>query len=130
MKYFIIFVILSASFWILFSCSNEKDKKILDFNDYSFDTILNGEGVYNIGYEFDINGKYYANKKYNFVYYAQTLSEKKILISDNFSNNEFPIYWRETNLPFRIIKKVNSDTLIIIKENRKFVFKRVKNTNP
>lgn len=127
--YYIAFAILLAS-WILFSCSNKDDKKILDFNEYSFDTSISGEGLYNIGYEFNINGKYYANKNYNFIYYAKNLSEKKVLIPDNFSNNEFPIYWRETNLPFRIIKKANSDTLIIIKDSKEFIFKRIKNPNP
>lgn len=130
MKYYIIFVVLLASLWIIFSCSNEKDKKILDFNDYSFDTTLNGEGMYNIGYEFNISGKYYANRNYNFIYYAENVSEKRILIPDIFSNNEVPIYWRETILPFRIIKKANSDTLIIIKNGKEFIFKRIKNSKP
>ncbi|WP_144429006.1 hypothetical protein [Chryseobacterium sp. StRB126] len=101
----------------------------MDFNKYTFNTVLKGEGTYNIGYEFDINKKYYADKEYNFIYYSKNLTERKFLIPGSLSNDEFPIYWGEVNLPFTIIKKANSDTLLIIKNNKEFIFKRIKNSD-
>ncbi|MBT2622740.1 hypothetical protein [Chryseobacterium sp. ISL-6] len=129
MNYYYAIIVVVLCILLTFSCTDKKDKSLRDFNDYSFDTLLSGEGLYNIGYEFNIDGKYYVDKKYNFIYQTQDLNNKNILIPNTFSNNQFPIYWRETNLPFRIIKKANSDTLIIIKDNKKFIFKRKKNVN-
>ncbi|WP_295200661.1 hypothetical protein [uncultured Chryseobacterium sp.] len=127
MRCYIIFTVLLCGLLIFFSCSNEK-KDVLDFNDYSFNTDINGQGLYNIGYEFNINGKYYANKNYNFVYITKGLEEERILVPDTFTKNKYIIYWREVHLPFKIIKKADSDTLIIIKNDRKFIFKRLKNS--
>ncbi|MDV7697041.1 hypothetical protein N6B72_08915 [Chryseobacterium soli] len=130
MNYHKAFLILLCSVFI-FSCKDKNEKLIRDFNDYSFDTIIEGEGSFNIGYVFSINKKRYIEKKeYDFIYYTKNLAERKFLIPGSLTNDKFPIYWREVNLPFRIIKKSNSDTLIIIKENKRFIFKKVKNTNP
>lgn len=128
MKYSTIFISILCIF-LTFNCTDKNEKNILDFNKYSFNIILNGEGTYNIGYEFDINKKYYANKEYNFIFYPKSLSERTFLIPGSLGNSGFPIYWREVNLPFKIIKKVNSDTLLIIKNNKEFIFKRIKNSD-
>lgn len=128
MKYFSISIFIICVF-LIFQCKDNDEKDIRDFNKYSFNTILKGEGTYNIGYKFDINKKFYADKEYDFIYYSKNFSERKFLIPGSLSNDEFPIYWREVNLPFKIIKKANNDTLLIIKNNKEFIFKRVKNTD-
>lgn len=128
MKNYLIVAVLLATLFIC-NCSNQKDKKTLDFNNYSFDTTLDGEGLYDIGHAFTIDNNVYVEDYYDFIYYTKNIEERKFLIPGSFGNDNFPIYWRETNLPFRIIKGINSDTLIIVKSGREFVFKRVKNTN-
>lgn len=128
MKYVTIFIFITCIF-LIFNCTDKNEKNILDFNKYTFNTVLKGEGTYNIGYEFEINKKYYAGKEYDFIYYPKDLTERKFLIPGSLSNGEFPIYWREVNLPFTIIKKANSETLLIIKNNKEFIFKRIKNSD-
>lgn len=126
MKYPTIFIFVICIFFI-FHCTDKNEKNIQDFNTYSFNTVLKGEGAYNIGYEFEVNKKYYAEKEYDFIYYSKNLRERRFLIPGSLGNDEFPIYWREVNLPFKIIKKANNDTLLIIKNNKEFIFKRIKN---
>lgn len=128
MNYYTILTIIFC-FLSLLSCTEKNDKNLRDFNDYSFDTTLEGEGTYAIGYKFEINKKWYANKKYNFIYYSKDLSERKFLIPGSLANDELPISWREVNLPFKIIKKIKGDTLILIKNNKKFIFKKIKNSD-
>lgn len=122
-------LIIILSFFTTLSCKDKDGKDLRDFNNYSFNTIIEGEGTYGIGYEFEIEKHRYANKKYNFFYYTKSLAERKFLIPGSLANDEFPISWREVNLPFKIIKKANSDTLLIIKNNKEFIFKRIKNNN-
>ena len=115
-----IFVIICL---FLVNCK-ENDKDIRDFNDYPFDTMILGEGSYAIGYKYEINNVYYANKTYNFIYYPQDFMERKFLESGILTNSENPVYWRNVDLPFRIIKKANNDTLTVVKGGKKFIFKR------
>ncbi|MCT2407905.1 hypothetical protein NZD88_10175 [Chryseobacterium antibioticum] len=130
MNYYIFFLTLLGCI-LIFSCKDINEKGIRDFNKYSFDTAIEGEGSFNIGHVFNIDKKKYIEKNdYDFIYYTKDLTEREFLIPGSLTNDEFPVYWREVNLPFRIIKNSNSDTLIIIKENKKFIFKKVKNTSP
>ncbi|MDR6548764.1 hypothetical protein J2810_004857 [Chryseobacterium rhizosphaerae] len=122
-------LILLFSFFTALSCKDKKGKDLPDFNDYSFNTNVEGEGSFNIGYVFSIDKKSYIEKEYDFIYYTKDLTERKLLIPGVLVNDEFPIYWREVNLPFKIIKRANSDTLVIIKTNKEFIFKRVKNND-
>ena len=122
-------VLIVFCFFVNLSCGDKNSRNLLDFNDYSFNTTIEGEGTFSIGYEFEINKKWYANKKFNFLYHPKSLAERKSLVPGSLANDEFPIYWRQVNLPFKIVKKANSDTLIIIKNNKEFIFKRIKNEN-
>ncbi|MCQ9636991.1 hypothetical protein MP477_18765 [Chryseobacterium sp. WG23] len=122
-------LMIIISFFTTLSCKDKNGKDFLDFNDYSFNTNVDGEGSFNIGYVFSIDKKSYIEKEYDFVYYTKDLNERKLLIPGSLVNDEFPIYWREVNLPFKIIKRANSDTLAIIKTNKEFIFKRVKNND-
>lgn len=128
MKYFTISIFIICAF-LVYQCTDKNEKNIEDFNKYAFNAVLEGEGSYDIGYEFEINKKYYANKEYNFIYYSKSLSERKLLKPGSFGNDEFPVYWRGVELPFKIIKKANSDTLLIIKNNKEFIFKRIKDSD-
>ncbi|MDR6544280.1 hypothetical protein J2810_000302 [Chryseobacterium rhizosphaerae] len=128
MNYNIILTLIFCLF-LFFNCTEKSDKNFRDFNDYSFNTTIEGEGTYGIGYEFEIKKQWYANKKYNFFYYTNSLAERKFLIPGSLANDEFPISWREVNLPFKIVKRADSDTLVVIKNNKEFIFKRVKNSD-
>ncbi|MEG0925760.1 hypothetical protein [Chryseobacterium sp.] len=122
-------LIIILPFFTTLSCKDKDGKDLRDFNNYPFNTNVDGEGSFNIGYVFSIDKKNYIEKEYDFIYYPEDFSERKILVPGSLGNTEFPIYWREVNLPFKIIKKANSDTLLIIKNNKEFIFKRVKNNN-
>ncbi|MFY7815694.1 MAG: hypothetical protein ACOVRK_10975 [Chryseobacterium taeanense] len=100
-----------------------------DFNDYEFNTLISGQGTFNVGHAFTIDNTIYVEDKFDFVYYTKNIEERKFLISGSLGNDNYPVYWRETDLPFRIIKKANGDSLILIKNNRKFIFKRVTDTD-
>ncbi|OPB84490.1 hypothetical protein BAS06_19730 [Elizabethkingia miricola] len=117
-----IFVIICL---FLVNCK-ENNKDIHDFNDYSFDTVIPNDW-YGYGYEFKIDNLYYIDKTYSFYYHPQNLEELKFLLPGTIyaDTSEYTLYWRYVNPPFRIIKKANSDTLILIKEGKKFIFKRV-----
>lgn len=116
-------------FCAILNCRDKIGKDLPDFNDYSFNTNVDGEGSFNMGYVFSIDKKSYIEKEYDFIYYTKDLAERKLLIPGSLVNDEFPMYWREVNLPFKIIKRANSDTLVIIKTNKEFIFKRVKNSD-
>ncbi|AJW63485.1 hypothetical protein VO54_02012 [Elizabethkingia miricola] len=122
MNYRTFFLIIVVCLFV-FNCK-ENNKDIRDFNSYSFDTMLLGEGSYSIGYKYKIDNIYYADKTYSFYYHPQDFAELKFLKSGTLVNSEFPLYWRDVDLPFRIIKKANNDTLTIVKGGKKFIFKR------
>lgn len=117
----IFFTILYLS---LVNCLGDGTK---DFNDYAFNTIIKDPNEFYIDYNFGIDGKLYANKTYDFIYYPKNNAEYKFLEPESQTEGVFPIPWRQVSLPFKIIKKINSDTLIVIKNNRIFIFKRERN---
>lgn len=120
--------IIILCFFIFFNCRDKKDESIQNFNEHSFNILIQGEGSFNIGYVFIIDNKKYIEKDlYSFVFYPKNLTERKLLIPGSLTNTEYPIYWRQVNLPFKIIKKVDSDTLLVIKDNKEFIFNRIKN---
>ncbi|MDC8099817.1 hypothetical protein [Chryseobacterium rhizosphaerae] len=122
-------LVMVIPFCAILNCRDKIGKDLPDFNDYSFNTNVDGEGSFNIGYVFSIDKKSCIEKEYDFIYYTKDLTERKLLIPGSLVNEEFPMYWREVNLPFKIIKRANSDTLVIIKTNKEFIFKRVKNSD-
>ena len=118
-----IFVIICL---FLVNCK-ENNKDIRDFNNYSFDTMIPNDWPYTHSYKFKINNAYYADKTYSFYYHPQNLAELKSLLPGIIyvDVNEYSLYWRYVDPPYKIIKKANSDTLILIKEGKQFIFKRV-----
>lgn len=128
MKYYYTNLVILSCFLLFLNCNKTKMAE-KDFNDYEFNTLISGEGTFNIGHAFTIDNTIYVEDKFDFVYYTKNIEERKFLISGSFGNDNFPVYWRETDLPFRIIKKANGDSLTLIKNNRKFIFKRVKETD-
>jgi hypothetical protein len=124
---FLNFVLILCSV-ILLECS-KKNVSVKDFDDYEFNILIHGNESFNIGHDFIINKEHYIEEQYDFVYYSKNLEERKFLISGSLLNDNFPIYWREVNLPFKIIKKIKGDTLILIKNNKKFIFKKIKNSD-
>lgn len=114
MKYYYIHLTLIFCSVVLLNCTKTKlaEKEI---NDYEFNTLISGQGSFNIGHAFTIDNNVYVEDDFNFIYYTKNIEERTFLIPGSLENDNFPVYWREVNLPFRIIKKVKGDTLILIK---------------
>ncbi|WPO84122.1 hypothetical protein SD427_07245 [Chryseobacterium sp. JJR-5R] len=128
MKYYYIYLTLMLCSLLFLNCNKTKvaERK---FNDYEFNTLISGQGSFNIGHAFTIDKNVYVEDDFDFIYYTKNIEERKFLIPGSFGNDNFPVYWREVNLPFRITKKVKGDTLILTKNKRRFIFKRVKNSD-
>ena len=83
-----------------------------------------------IDYYFKIGNKtYYQNTDTMFVFYPKNEKEVRVLI-ENYRNAEElideQILWRDVLPPFKLIKEEKSDTLIIIKEGKRYIFTREK----
>ena len=83
-----------------------------------------------IDYYFKIGNKtYYQNTDTMFVFYPKNEKEVRALI-ENYRNAEElideQILWRRITPPFRLIKERKSDTLIIIKKGKRYIFTREK----
>lgn len=117
---------------ILIGCNsdNKMDKDAKNFDDYSFNVLIGGEGSFGIGYYFYIDGvKYYENIDRCFVFYPKSFEQQKELMPYTLSyrkKDPYPIFWRDTELPFRLIKKAKSDTLILVRHNKKYFFYKEK----
>lgn len=103
---------------LLLGC-NKKTATVKNFDDYEFKSSIEGDGCFNIGHSFKINKEQYIEDKYNFICLTKDLEERKLLILESLKNDNSPIYWREVNLPFKILKKAKGDTFILIKNNKK-----------
>ncbi|KFF23780.1 hypothetical protein IW16_23070 [Chryseobacterium vrystaatense] len=125
MKHYYLKFTLIIGCLILWDC-DKTTETVKHFDDYEFNTSIAGNGSFNIGHRFTINKEDYIEDQYDFVYYTKDLEERKFLIPGSLQNDHFPVYWREVHLPFKIIKKVKGDTLILIKNNKKIIFKRIK----
>lgn len=126
-KFYVLFIGLIFSFMTV-GC-HQKETDLKDFNHYTFDAEIPGEGMFDIGHSFMINDERYINEKYNFIYYPANFAERRFLTPGSLQDSGFPVYWREVELPFRIIKKAEGDTLRVIKDNREFIFKRIRNSD-
>lgn len=113
---------------IAVSCnSREIDKDAKDFDNFSFNTMIE-ERSFGVGYYFTIDSvKYYAKTDNSFVFYPKDFKEQKQLQPNTLRFKNYPIHWRIVRTPFRLIKKRNNDTLIIIKNNKEFIFLKRKN---
>lgn len=101
----------------------KKNPNALRFEDYCFDVEIKDE-IIGIGYYFEIEEKmYYQDVEKMFSYHPNNMEELKFLITDWRGKwYDSDIAWRDVSPPFRIIKKKKSDTLLLIKEGKEFLF--------
>ena len=107
----------------------EKNPNALKFEDHQFNDSINDTAI-SYNYYFKIGNKiYYQNTDTMFVFYPKNEKEVRALI-ENYRNAEElideQILWRRITPPFRLIKEEKSDTLIIIKEGKRYIFTREK----
>ena len=107
----------------------EKNPNALKFEDHQFNDSINDTAI-SYNYYFKIGNKiYYQNTDTMFVFYPKNEKEVRALI-ENYRNTEElideQILWRRITPPFRLIKERKSDTLIIIKKGKRYIFTREK----
>ena len=107
----------------------EKNPNALKFEDHQFNDSIKDTAI-NYNYYFKIGNKnYYQNTDTMFVFYPKNEKEVRALI-ENYRNAEElideQILWRRITPPFRLIKERKSDTLIIIKKGKRYIFTREK----
>lgn len=124
-----LFKIIICLIWIGCNSDNNIDKDAENFDDYSFNILIEGEGNFGIGYYFYIGEvKYYEKINRWFVFYPESFDQQEELMPTLTyrKTNPSPIDWRYVNFPYRLIKKANSDTLTLIKNNKKYFFHKEK----
>ena len=125
-----LWVIIAGSIvFVFFREKFEKNPNALKFENHQFNDSINDTAI-NYNYYFKIGNKnYYQNTDTMFVYYPKNEKEVRALI-ENYRNAEElideQILWRRITPPFRLIKERKSDTLIIIKEGKRYIFTREK----
>lgn len=106
-----------------------KNPNALKFEDHQFNDSINDTAI-NHNYYFKIENKnYYQNTDTMFVYYPKNIKEINTLMGDFGNPKDFinqQVMWRNVLPPFRLIKEEKSDTLIIIKEGKRYIFTREK----
>ena len=106
-----------------------KNPNALKFEDHQFNDSINDTAI-NHNYYFKIGNKnYYQNTDTMFVYYPKNIKEINTLMGDFGNPKDFinqQVMWRNVLPPFRLIKEEKSDTLIIIKEGKRYIFTREK----
>ena len=121
-------IIAGGIVFVFFREKLEKNSNALKFEDHQFNDSIK-ENM-EIGYYFKIENKtYYQNTDTMFVFYPKNEKEVRALI-ENYRNAEElideQILWRNVLPPFRLIKEEKSDTLIIIKKRKRYIFTREK----
>ena len=121
-------IITGGIVFVFFREKLEKNPNALKFENHQFNDSIKENMV--IDYYFKIGNKtYYQNTDTMFVYYPKNEKEVRALI-ENYRNAEElideQILWRRITPPFRLIKERKSDTLIIIKEGKRYIFTREK----
>lgn len=124
-----LWVIIAGSIvFVFFREKLEKNPNALKFEDHQFNDSIKEDMV--IGYYFEIENKtYYQNTDTMFVYYPKNIKEINTLMGDFGNPKDFinqQVMWRNVLPPFRLIKERKSDTLIIIKEGKRYIFTREK----
>ena len=125
-----LWVIIAGSIvFVFFREKFEKNPNALKFENHQFNDSINDTAI-NYNYYFKIGNKnYYQNTDTMFVFYPKNEKEVRVLI-ENYRNAEElideQILWRRITPPFRLIKERKSDTLIIIKEGKRYIFTREK----
>ena len=121
-------IITGGIVFVFFREKLEKNPNALKFEDHQFNDSIKEDMV--IGYYFEIENKtYYQNTDTMFVYYPKNIKEINTLMGDFGNPKDFinqQVMWRNVLPPFRLIKERKSDTLIIIKEGKRYIFTREK----
>jgi hypothetical protein len=125
-----LWVIIAGSIvFVFFREKLENNPNALKFEDHQFNDSINDTAI-NHNYYFKIGNKiYYQNLDTMFVYYPKNIKEVKTLMGDFWNPKDFinqEVRWRDVLPPFRLIKEKESDTLIIIKKGKRYIFTREK----
>jgi len=122
-------IITGGIVFVFFREKLEKNPNALKFEDHQFNDSINDTAI-NYNYYFKIGNKnYYQNTDTMFVYYPKNIKEINTLMGDFGNPKDFinqQVMWRNVLPPFRLIKEEKSDTLIIIKEGKRYIFTREK----
>ena len=122
-------IITGGIVFVFFREKLEKNPNALKFENYQFNDSINDTAI-NYNYYFKIGNKnYYQNTDTMFVYYPKNIKEINTLMGDFGNPKDFinqQILWRRITPPFRLIKERKSDTLIIIKKGKRYIFTREK----
>ena len=121
-------IIAGGIVFVFFREKLEKNPNALKFENHQFNDSIKENMV--IDYYFKIGNKtYYQNTDTMFVYYPKNIKEINTLMGDFGNPKDFinqQILWRRITPPFRLIKERKSDTLIIVKEGKRYIFTREK----
>ena len=125
-----LWVIIAGSIvFVFFREKLENNPNALKFENHQFNDSINNTAI-NYNYYFKIGNKiYYQNLDTMFVYYPKNIKEVKTLMGDFWNPKDFinqEVRWRDVLPPFRLIKEKESDTLIIIKKGKRYIFTREK----
>ena len=122
-------IIAGGIVFVFFREKLENNPNALKFEDHQFNDSINDTAI-NHNYYFKIGNKiYYQNLDTMFVYYPKNIKEVKTLMGDFWNPKDFinqEVRWRDVLPPFRLIKEKESDTLIIIKKGKRYIFTREK----
>lgn len=116
-------IVLLLIFSIFMQCESKEDG--INFDEREFNNILIDNPSFGIGYNFYINNEKYFDEK-TFTYPINTLKLRDFLTNrdDEIYFQKFDLAWRSVDPPFYFSKKRNADSLIIIKNGKKFIFVR------
>ena len=121
-------IIAGGIVFVFFREKFEKNPNALKFENHQFNDSIKENMV--IDYYFKIGNKtYYQNTDTMFVYYPKNIKEINTLMGDFGNPKDFinqKVMWRDVLPPFRLIKEEKEDTLIIIKEGKRYIFTREK----
>jgi hypothetical protein len=121
-------IIAGGIVFVFFREKLEKNPNALKFENHQFNDSIKENMV--IDYYFKIGNKtYYQNTDTMFVYYPKNIKEINTLMGDFGNPKDFinqKVMWRDVLPPFRLIKEEKEDTLIIIKEGKRYIFTREK----
>ena len=121
-------IITGGIVFVFFREKLEKNPNALKFENHQFNDSIKENMV--IDYYFKIGNKtYYQNTDTMFVYYPNNIKEINTLMGDFGNPKDFinqKVMWRDVLPPFRLIKEEKEDTLIIIKEGKRYIFTREK----
>ena len=121
-------IIAGGIVFVFFREKLEKNPHALKFENHEFNDSIKENMV--IDYYFKIGNKtYYQNTDTMFVYYPKNIKEINTLMGDFGNPKDFinqKVMWRDVLPPFRLIKEEKEDTLIIIKEGKRYIFTREK----